>query len=212
MYKVFFSLLIIWHFLPNQIAAQTNDNILWLKLKMTKELNKKTSLALTPIVRSHQNFSEYFNSSIDFSVKQKFEKNWSVQLLSRTWFVPSAQNRQFIWLDIGKRYKMENYKLSSRLRFHYAFDIKSKVDPDFLRWRTDLTYTKWKKSELSIAIEPWYRLNEFTELQRMRYDIGWTYKLSDHLKGTLRYWRENSVNLEPIKNNNIFHVIMSYAF
>lgn len=81
--------------------AQTRDNITWSSITLQKQLNDRTGIAITPIARNNNHLSSYQNSSIDVSIKRKLTDNWSVKLISRTWFIPENTDWQFIWFDVA---------------------------------------------------------------------------------------------------------------
>lgn len=198
--------IVIW--LPSQ--AQTDDNIIWAIFKMTKSLSDKTSIAVTPIVRINEDVSNYQNTSLDLSIRRKLGKSWHVQLLERTWFIPDQKIRQFLWVDVGWSKSFAKTKLASHVRLHHAMDINDRNDPDFIRWLTKFSFPRIGAFTPTFAIEPWLRLNNFNEIQRMRYEPGVTIKLADRLDGTAVWRRELSVNLEPSVKVNQFVLVLHW--
>ncbi len=193
-----------------QVSGQTADNVLWAAFKLHKKLDPKTSVALTPIVRLNDDLSDYQNFSIDLSIKRKIADNWSVQLLERTWFIPDAKIRQFLWFDIIFSKKLKDFNISSSLRLHYALDLYDNKDGDFIRWKTTLKLLSLGKFQPFVSIEPWFGFNGANEFQRIRYEPGMTYKINDRFGLLAMYRREATMNLEPERNFNMLVVTLSY--
>ncbi|MFK7906930.1 MAG: DUF2490 domain-containing protein [Chitinophagales bacterium] len=205
------SLLPLFLFSLTSIEAQTSDNIMWTSMKLQKNIDDRTSFAIAPILRLNDDVSAYQNMSIDISLKRKFGKYWAVQLAERTWFIPNGTNRQFIWLDLIYGRKIGNLHLSSSLRYHYAFDIKERVDEDFVRWKTTFSLLNLGKIKPFVGFEPWFRTNKVGDFRRVRYIVGFNYKLSKQLALNLKYWRQETWNVEPSNNFNIYLATLSYV-
>ena len=186
------------------VFCQTRDNIIWASVKAQKKINDKITLILAPIVRINDDITGYQNSSVDYALKYKLNKNWSTQVLGRTWFIPDGQDRQFLWLDIAWSRTLNPFKLSSSLRWHHAFDIKDRMDPDFFRWKTGLTFTGLDRIQFLFNIEPWFQLNKADQWQRIRYEPGLKLKINDPLDLLLMYRRENTINTVPSNNLNMY--------
>jgi len=192
------------------IKAQTNDNIVWASMKLHTNLGDKTSLAIAPILRLNDDISDYQNMSIDISLKRKLGKRWAVQLTERTWFIPNGTNRQFLWVDLIYGQKFGNLQFSSSLRYHYAFDIKESVDGDFFRWKTIFSLLNLGKIKPFVGVEPWFQTNKIGDFRNMRYIVGFNYKLDKQLGLGLKYWRQETMNIEPSRNFNIYLATLSY--
>ncbi|MEM9920344.1 MAG: DUF2490 domain-containing protein [Bacteroidota bacterium] len=193
------------------LQAQIEDNIIWASVKLQKKLDQKTSVFFEPILRLNEDISAYENSSIDIAIKRKILKDFSLQFLARTWFVPDAGDRQFLWLDLSYAKSFKKLKVSSYLRYHWALDIEGRTDADFLRWKANLFFLTKGKLQPFIGIEPWFRLNGAGELQRVRYEPGINYKINKALLLTAKYWWEESINLEPGFKFNIYVITLTYT-
>ena len=196
--------------IPLVSNAQADDNIVWATLKVNKQINAKTSVSLAPIFRINNDISSYQNISVDVAMRRSFGKGWSGQLLARTWFIPDQKERQFIWLDLTYQKQFQLIKISSFLRYHQALDINERDDPDYLRWKTSLFYPLGKFSPW-VAIEPWLRLNQFGELQRIRYEAGMNCKFDQRMQLMLGYRREESLNLENDFCLNVYLLTLTYS-
>ena len=192
------------------LDAQDTDNIMWSSMQITKTLDEKNSIAFKPIMRHHQDISEYQNLSLDASYRRQLGKGWHAQFITRYWFIPDNTNRYFMWYDVGYGKKIKKSKLSSHVRFHNAIDIKDRVDPDFFRWKTKWTFPAMGKFTLEMAIEPWYRVDAINEFVRMRYEPGINYKISDSWIFQAVYRREN--NKGDARDFNVAVINLGYKF
>jgi len=192
------------------LSAQTSDNILWSKFTASYDVDQKTRLSFAPITRFNDDFSNYQDISFDYAYRRKLDRGFSLQLTGRTWFLRNGSKRQFIWPQISYANTFDKFKVSSFLRLHYALDINDVVDADFIRWKTDLIYPTHNKLDLFVGLEPWFRLDGNKEWQRMRYSLGFKYKFSKVWNLSLVWWRQESINLEPVNNVNIYVLNLSY--
>lgn len=201
---------LLW-FAITPLLAQTDDNISWTSVKFGKQIDEYTNLSFRPIFRLEENLSKYQNTSVDFAIKRALSKEWSVQLLSRTWFIPERGNRQFIWTDISyvKRYK--DWKLDNTLRMHYALDVHERDDPDFLRWKIKLFGPSLENLRLFLGFEPWWRFNGQNCIQRWRYEPGLKYNFSKRLDMTFTYRREVTQEIKSVEKLNIYILTIGYS-
>ena len=184
------------------IATAQQDNVLWSSIQVQKNILKNTSLHIKPIVRFNDDISNYQNMSIDYFVKQKFEKGWSMQVLGRTWLLPSSPNRQFIWLDVALSKTIKRLKIDNRLRYHWALDINDRSDPDYFRWLTKFSFKNTSKFTPYVGIEPWFRTNTQNQFQRIRYEPGVVYVVNTRISMNLQYRYEESINLSQKRVTN----------
>ena len=187
------------------ISKAQNDNINWSSVQLQTKFSKKITFNVKPIFRFNEDISNFQNASVDVFAKYNLGKGWSAQLLSRTWFIPDQKNRQFIWPDLAYSFTKGNIKIDNRIRYHLALDINDRQDPDFIRYVVQLTYNKGKVKPF-IGIEPWFRLNGVDQWQRVRYMPGVNWKINDTYSLSFTYWKEESINLEPIVSTNIWLV------
>ena len=199
-----FFLIIILCFLCFHIQGQSTDDRAWITMQVNGEFSEKYYFTFRPIVRLDENLSSYRNTSIDLAVRRKLHNYWSVQLLSRTFFIPDKDIIQFGWLDFHFRKTWSKIKLLSILRFHLALDLFNKNNPDYIRSRSIATWMTGKKWKPLIAFEPWFRLNGISEFQRIRYEVGMAYDIDTSLQLILAYRREDTIGVDPsLKLNEI---------
>lgn len=207
----YYFLLFSLNFIVFTLHGQVDDNILWASFKLNKKITPNTSWSLAPIIRYYEDISTYQNISVDVSLRHKLSSSMHAQILSRTWSIPNGTNRQFIWLDMNYSTSINRLKISNNLRYHYAIDIGERKDPDYIRWKATLSVPGIRKFEPLFSIEPWLRMNGFTELQRIRFEPGVSIDFQDNAKFIFVFRRERSLNIEPINVLNVYVVTLSYT-
>lgn len=193
-------------FLSAQISLAQSDNIAWLNATLKVPLSERSSFHFKPIFRYNEDFSTYQNSSIDYGVHRKLSGGFSVILQGRTWFLPNEGGlRQFIWTDLNHTYKRETWSLLNKVRYHWALDVDDKADSDFIRYLLKYSLAVSPKVKIGLGAEPWLRLNDFNEFQRVRYHASIGYKLNSKVSLGLNYWREQNWNgLAGDRSFNVF--------
>lgn len=191
-------------------SAQGDDNIAWLSISGTTKIAKDWTFNFTPIFRYNENFSNMQNYSLDYAFKKKINAHWSFQVLGRTWFLPNGTNRQFLWPQVVYSHKIKDLAWSHRVRWHQAFDIEERVDPDFIRYQQQLKYTAWGKLQPFVALELWWGLNGILQIERLRYIPGVSYKFNDTVSLSAALWRQESLNLSPEMDVNIWRVNLAF--
>ena len=192
------------------IEAQKDDNIAWLSVSGATKIQKNWTFVLTPILRFNDDFESYQNFSIDYAFKQKINTNWSGMLLGRTWFLPDGTKRQFFWVDLSFSQKLKDISWSHRVRFHQAFDIEDRFDPDYIRYFQQIKYTGWGKFQPLIGLELWYGLNGISQFERLRYTPGFAYKFNDVMTLSAVLWRQETINLDNPAQVNIYRINLAF--
>lgn len=186
------------------------DNQSWSSVRLRKNIDEKTRVDLRPIVRHIDDFSTYQNSSIDYAFRRKLGKGWYGQLLGRTWFIPDAPNRQFVWGDVGYVFKNSRINFTNRVRLHVALDLNETTENDFIRYQSSLSpIVNWKAKPF-FAIEPWYQLNGINGLRRIRYETGLNIPFLRDYNFTFMYRRQDSLNTDPGSSQNQFVLTLTY--
>jgi len=198
-------------FIFNVGNSQISDNISWSSISISKRFDQKNTLSITPTIRHNNNFQSYQNSSVDVHYAHTIDNNWGFGLITRTWFIPDGGNRQFVWFDFRYRNKVNFLKIFSGIRYHLALDINENDDPDFIRWKTKITFPTFGVFTPSIAIEPWLRLNGFEQYQRIRYEPRIDVQLQKKTKFSFTYRREETKNISPSRNFNMFVLTLGYS-
>jgi len=183
------------------VANAQLDHALWSSLRLRYIPDAKNAFDFRPIVRHHENFSDYRNTSIDLVYRRKLSPHFTFGLLSRTWFIEGGGNRQFIWPTITGRKKIGKQIYESRFMIHWAPDIQDNVDADYLRIIFAINRPLSDKLTSRIAIEPWHQLNGLNKITRWRCELVAGYKFSDHYSGSIMYRRQLDDKAPPSFNN-----------
>lgn len=205
----FFSLLL---FFKIQVVAQVDDNRGWFSISGNTEIKKGWSVAITPILRLDEDISALQNFSLDYSVKKSINKNLSVAILGRSWWVPNQTNRQFFWINVVYNLKLKDVNWNHRVRWHHAFDIKERVDPDFIRYAQVIRYTGLGKFQPALGFESWWGLNEEISFDRIRYIVGFRYNFTKKLHVNAFLWRQETIDRQPRFTFNVIRVGLVYKF
>jgi len=181
------------------------DYVTWSSLNFKKKIDKEYSIFLKPIVRHNLGQSRYLNWSPDYAVIRRIDKNWSMMLFGRTWLIPNGPNRQFLFFDVRHSFRKGKIGVSNSIRIHQALDIE-REDPDFLRWHSIYSYKLHRKITPFTGIQMFIRMNGIENIQRMRYVLGCSAKLTDKIGLNMQYWREQFHNTD---SNNLVHIFVT---
>lgn len=167
------------------------DNTLWASVRLRIIPDDKSKIDIRPISRFHENYSDYRNTSVDYSYSRKVSSLVTLGLIGRTWFLEDGSNRQFIWPFVSLGVKSGKSSIQTRFMKHWALDLDGVPDRDFFRIKPAMSYPLSDKLTSQLAIEPWYQFDNENRFTRIRYEIGLGYKLSKHLSAAALYRREN---------------------
>lgn len=174
----------------NKISAQA-DNTLWASVRLRIIPDDKSKIDIRPISRFHDSYSDYRNSSLDYTYSRKISSLVTLGLTGRTWFLDDGSNRQFIWPFISFGIKSGKSSIQTRFMKHWALDLDGVADRDFFRIKPSMSYPLSDKLTSQLAIEPWYQFDDENKFTRIRYEVGLGYKLTKHLTASALYRREN---------------------
>lgn len=174
----------------SEISAQA-DNTLWAAVKLRIIPDDKSKIDITPISRFHDNYSDYRNTSIDYTYSRKVSSLVTLGLTGRTWFLRDGSNRQFVWPFISLGVKSGKSSIQTRFMKHWALDLDGVADRDFFRIKPSMSYPLSDKLTSQLAIEPWYQFDDENRFARIRYEVGLGYKFTEHLTASALYRREN---------------------
>lgn len=192
-----------------------DDHINWSFNKYSFSLNDTWKMDLTPIFRLNNNFTNFQNASIDYTLKRGLAHGLSTAVIGRTWFIPNEKIRQFLWFDLAHQIPDLGIplKIKHRLRFHWALDINDRVDGDFLRYILHFSpQLNNKIIQPFVAIEPWFHFNGFNEFQRIRWEYGFNFKASKNLTLIAFMRQEDWYNMAEVYTNFIWMTGMQYTF
>ncbi len=191
---------------PQWVSAQT-DNVNWSSFRLRKKIDDKLTFDIRPIIRFNNNISSYQNVSIDLSIKRNIGDGWSVQFLSRTWFLPNSPLGQFLWADVGHKTKIGAHGISNRIRMHYSMNTNEINPADFIRWQTTITPAVKGKIRPFLSIEPWFQLDGINAFRRIRYEPGFNYDLGNNYNFTFMWRKQDSISIDPANIQN--HIVIT---
>lgn len=184
----------------SEVYAQTDaaaDNTLWATVRLRMNPDDKSTIDVRPIFRFHENYSDYRNSSVDYSYSRKVSSLFTVGVLGRTWFLKEGKNgsfgsnRQFIWPFVIVKKKSGKATFETRFMKHWAIDVKGVPDRDFFRIKPAINYPLGDKMTSQLAVESWYQFDDVNEFARFRVELALGYKLSDKFSAGITYRRED---------------------
>ena len=173
------------------------DNTLWASVRLRIVPDDKTTIDIRPIARFHDSYSDYRNSSVDYSYTRKLSPLFTVGVLGRTWFLAEGENgsfgsnRQFIWPYLILKKKTGQATFETRFMKHWALDLDGVADRDFFRIKPAINYPLGEKVNSQLAVEGWYQFDDVDEFARLRIELSLGYKISDQFSAGLVYRREN---------------------
>ncbi len=184
-----------------------NDGVWWSSWRYRVPLEDGMSFDVRPIIRFNDNYSRYANSSVDIVLRKKFSPHWTGAIVIRPWWLRGGRNRFFIWPTINYTHQLGKLKFSSRLFYHHAINLDGFDDADFIRIKPQLSTPVSDKLTAFIEAEPFFLLNKFNQVTRIRYQVGGTYKFTSDLSLKLIYWFEDQIGLWEDRAD--FNVILS---
>ncbi len=191
--SLIFIVLFFVMFFANHTQAQL-DWVSWSSVQLNYKAGEKFTVKLKPIWRQKNDLSEYDNTSIDVILSYKINKQWSVDINNRHWFLPKdGDDREFWFFDLNHKIPLSSkFVFSNKLRYHLGVDW-NREDTDFLRWLSKISWKTGKKINPFIGWDFFYRFPDDYVFARLRYKVGATATLSNRTKLTVEYWRQFSL-------------------
>ena len=188
------------------------DNISWSSFRVRANLDDRTRLDIRPIFRFNEDFSNYQNMSIDFSVNRSLGNKWAGQFLVRQWMIPDNVNNVFLWFDIGHAFQIPKLylKMYNRVRLHWALDVQGEVLQDFIRIQSRIAADMKSKFIPFISVEPWWQLNGVGKLRRIRIEPGINWKMGEDLSFELIFRRQRNLGLPTSAKQNHYVTTLTY--
>ncbi len=187
--------------------GQVNDFGFWPGLKISKELTHKLSLNFWTQMRSTENATRpmnYFNDlclSYDLTKKISIEGAYvnveHLQLDDRL----SIQHQFYVdasWKSkIAKRLYFKYMPMLQVMFTDYYSSEKGKVPEYYIRNKFRLEYNLSKRIDPFCFVEPRHFLNKETPgyLNRMRYSLGFNYRINNHNSVDVYYMIQQEKNL-----------------
>jgi len=203
----------------NSVSAQSNsteDGRMWAIASLKYKINDKWSSSLNNVMRIKDDISVYRDFFIEPALAYQFSPNIGVKASYRWTLIPNeGQDWQWIFLDLNLKQPLGDSPvfLTSRTRFHWGFNIDEFEDADFMREHLAVR-AKLGKFSPFIAVASFFRLNDFNEIQVMRYEAGTSWKFAPQWILTAYYRRQDNVFDLPFRFRarlNVAVIGLSYS-
>jgi len=193
---------------PARLHAQ-GDLVSWNSIQLRSKTYQGYSFTFRPIVRHNNNLSQYFNTSVEFSIAKSMNKGFRVQYLYRYWYMGENPNRVFWWFDLSHSFSAgPKLSISNRVRWHIAMDYLSE-DPNFIRYLPTASMRLSDRLSLVAGWELWLQLDGVNSLRRIRPQAGFKYRFTDRLSLNFIYWHERSIGIDPYILSYILNTTLS---
>lgn len=182
------------------------DEVAWLSQNLRLPISEKWRVDIIPIVRINEGLSRLSNVSFDLSVRYSMKKGFAASILNRTFFFSNQKPRRFIFFNLHHSFKNEesDFKFESYIRYHFAFDINERLDPDFVRPAHHIHYTVSPKASFMTGIEPFFEVGNDLKINQVRYKLGGTWKYRKKSSFNLQYWNQYFYGREFKKVDHMF--------
>jgi hypothetical protein len=191
-------------------ASAQVTNITWTGIDLSIPIDDRSQIDIKPIIRHNLDGEGYQNTSLDIFYRRSFDQGFFGQVLTRTWFMPEARYRLFLWLDVGKKWKIKKSTLRQKFRLHYAVDVNDNFDGDFIRSFTTISHPVSERLSISLNLEPWLSLNDDIQISRYRIEPGVAYNLSETWRIKAVYRWQSDFREVPINNQN--HLVTTLIY
>ncbi len=213
MKKILFSLIVIFSF-ASANAQDNTDVILWIGPAITKKIDDNFSAKYWGVVRFNQDVSTYQNNFSELFLNYKLNDIHAFGLGYRLTFLELDEplpDAHWIMLDYKINAPVSDaLVLKNRFRYQLALDAKDIEAADFLRNILFLVPKTKFKIKPFVGIEPWFQLNDRNEINRLRYEFGFNYKILENFNLMMKYSKEDIIALDPVPTNHIIFTVLTY--
>jgi hypothetical protein len=163
--------------------SQTNDAGLWVDVGLSRELNDRVEITLSPEVRLDENISRWSRLFVDVGAEYKASKKFSLQAAYRGGIgndgvhVDSRQRMQY-GIAMKEKWNDWTIQLLSRAQFSMTGGLGD-ADADFTtiwRNRASVKYGGLKKTDLSSSFELFNSISAYQDLALTNW--RWTAQVS----------------------------------
>jgi hypothetical protein len=154
-----------------KLWSQTNDAGLWMDIGLSREINNRVEITVSPEVRFDENISRWSRLFVDVGAEYKASKRISLQAAYRGGMgndgvhVDSRQRMQY-GIAMKEKWNDWTIQLLSRAQFAMTGGLGD-TDADFTtiwRNRASLKYGGLKKTDLSSSFELFNSISAYQEL------------------------------------------------
>jgi hypothetical protein len=166
------SLAVVAVFLSVVGLSQTRDAGLWMDISVSRELNKRLELAVSPEIRLNENCTQWSRLFADVGVDYKLDKHFSLHAAYRGGWGNDGvyiDPRQRWQTGFSLKHKIKDVSVQWLSRAQYTLvGPLSDSDADFVtlwRNRASVKYTGLKKTDVSTSFEFFNSMHRYQQLE-----------------------------------------------
>lgn len=215
------------------INAQSSDTELWTGPIIKYNISKNLRADFEQQFRLNEKLTKYNYTFSELSLKYKVFKYLDIKGIYRYWFIPSEgsgipyrteydKSRLSIEASTGTKLFTKDLRLGYRIRYQKTWENKSQVsdffvesnpgEDQFLRNKLDLSYNLSKLADPYIGWDNFLRLDGINQIQKNRYTVGITWKLTKDLDLDSYFHLEQETNVTSPKTTYIIGLAAVYSF
>ncbi len=198
------SFLLIFFLLTCYVTGQESEWNSWANISLTKNINKKLSISISPEVRFKEQFivDEYFiEAGLDYKIFKFLYVGGNYRYIVNERETKSTEYFGRIALDVTGEYSLKKFDIQLRTRYcqYNDFDTEDDSNDPLLRYRLKLKYNI-SKSRITpvVALELFHQLND-NEISKTRTTFGLDYKINKVQKIGVKYLVQNYLDEDYLK-------------
>jgi hypothetical protein len=197
--------------------SQSNDAGLWMDVGLSRELNDRLEITVSPEVRFDENITRWSRLFVDVGAEYKASKNFSLQAAYRGGIGNDGvhvDGRQRMQYGISFKEKRDDWTFQFHSRAQFSMSgVLSDADADFTTiWRNKagLKYGGLKKTDLSSSFELFNSLSAYQDLAltNWRWTAQVSRKISKKQSFSLGYLIQRDLTESPQEMDYV--VLVSY--
>lgn len=207
MNKLFIILLILTPLLTS--AQVVSDAKLWTAISINTKV-EKFEFSFSEELRLNENFSHTDKFFTELGVSYEFIKDFDASFNYRFSRENDYETGNYdlnnrIDLGLSYKHKINNFRISNRLKYQTATASSTENNPTYLRNKFTTSY-KIKDITPYISYEFFYQFNDERVVNRTRLSFGGKYKINKNNSIKLFYTYENRFNDRQLKHNHIYGI------
>lgn len=186
-----------------------SDARLWTAVSINKKINK-FELSFNEELRLNENMSHVDKVFSELSASYKIFKGFRAKLTYRFTRENDYESRNYdlnsrIDLGLSYKHKINNLRISNRLKYQTESANHSDNNPTYLRNKFTTSY-KINDFAPFISYEFFYQFNDEHLINRTRLSIGSKYKLNKNNSIKVFYIFEDKFNTTRLKHSHIYGI------
>ncbi|MGQ8335769.1 DUF2490 domain-containing protein [Sunxiuqinia sp. A32] len=192
-------------FITNAAMAQENSWNTWAEFELSKSINKKLEIFLSPEIRFRDQFKidEYFiETGLEYEILKFLEVGGNYRFLINERETKSTEYFHRFALDVKGKYKINRFDFQLRTRYtnYTELDTDAAENDSYLRYRLKMEYDlQGSKLTPNIGIEFFHQLKD-KEINKIRYIAGIQYKINKHHKVGVNYLIQDYLKKDYLRN------------